>query len=327
MENTGAGKSSVINAVLNQDRIVPTNCMRACTAVVTEISYNSDDIPYRAEIEFIQSSDWEKELKILFQDLLDGDGNISRECCNADTDAGIAYAKVAAVYPTKSREEIESSSIDGLLEEVSYLLGRVREIKDTKASHFYTRLRRIVDSKERNGIVKRENGIVKRENGARVTRAAKEVAYWPLIKVLRIYVKSPVLSTGLVLVDLPGVSDANAARASVAEGYMKQCIGLWIVTPITRAVDDKAAQSLLGQSFKRPLKMDGSVGSVTFVCSKADDIDKTEVQESIDMYERLLPLRDRAEELRSEQKALDKELRSLNTSKIMYDEVNTLRSS
>ncbi len=35
--NTGAGKSSVINAMLEEERLVPTNCMRACTAVVTEM--------------------------------------------------------------------------------------------------------------------------------------------------------------------------------------------------------------------------------------------------------------------------------------------------
>ena len=38
--NTGAGKSSVINAMLDEERLVPTNCMRACTAVVTSISFN-----------------------------------------------------------------------------------------------------------------------------------------------------------------------------------------------------------------------------------------------------------------------------------------------
>jgi hypothetical protein len=54
--NTGAGKSSVINALLDEERVVPTSCMRACTAVVTEISWNESDKPsekYRAEIEFI----------------------------------------------------------------------------------------------------------------------------------------------------------------------------------------------------------------------------------------------------------------------------------
>ena len=32
-------------------------------------------------------------------------------------------------------------------------------------------------------------------------------------------------------------------------------------------VDDKAAKSLLGDSFKRQLKMDGGYHSVTFICS------------------------------------------------------------
>lgn len=64
--NTGAGKSSVINAMLDEERLVPTNCMRACTAVVTEMSYNNNTHPsakYRGEIEFIKASDWEKDLK------------------------------------------------------------------------------------------------------------------------------------------------------------------------------------------------------------------------------------------------------------------------
>ena len=82
---------------MDEERLVSTNCMRACTAVVTEISYNTDDVPYRAQIEFISSADWERELKVLFQDLLDADGKVSRECTNEETDAGIAYAKLKAV--------------------------------------------------------------------------------------------------------------------------------------------------------------------------------------------------------------------------------------
>ncbi len=70
--------------MLDEERLVPTNCMRACTAVVTEISYNSGDKPYRAQIEFISIADWEKELRTLFQDVLDGDGKVSRDCANED---------------------------------------------------------------------------------------------------------------------------------------------------------------------------------------------------------------------------------------------------
>lgn len=147
--NTGAGKSSVINAMLDEERLVPTNCMRACTAVVTEISYNHEECPYRAEIEFITVADWEKELETLFQDLLDGSGNVSRDCVNEDTDAGIAYAKIKAVYPKKTKEDIAKSSIEKLLQEVSHILGNSKKIEENDSLKFYKRLQHFVDSKRK----------------------------------------------------------------------------------------------------------------------------------------------------------------------------------
>lgn len=72
------------------------------------------------------------------------------------------------------------------------------------------------------------------------------------------------LSTGGVIDDLLGVQDdSNAAPAAVAAGYIKNCTGFWIVAPITRAVDDKAAKSLLGEGFKRQLKYDATYSRIT----------------------------------------------------------------
>lgn len=48
----------------------------------------------------------------------------------------------------------------------------------------------------------------------------KQMEFWPLIKVVRIYTKADALSTGAIVVDLPGVHDSNAARAAVAAGYV-----------------------------------------------------------------------------------------------------------
>jgi hypothetical protein len=44
---------------------------------------------------------------------------------------------------------------------------------------------------------------------------------WPLVRVCRIQHNWPVLATGAMLVDLPGVRDVNAARGRVAEAYLK----------------------------------------------------------------------------------------------------------
>ena len=202
--------------MLDEERLVPTNCMRACTACVTEIAYNEGEQPYRAVIEFISAADWEKELNVLFQDLLDNEGRVSRECTNEDTDAGIAYAKIKAVYPQKTKEDIANSNVKSLLKELSSVLGSRRNINENNSLTFYKRLQTFVDSKEKSVGKKNKDG--KKEK--------KERELWPLIRVVRLYVRAAALSTGAVIVDLPGVHDSNAARAAVAEGYMKQCTGM-----------------------------------------------------------------------------------------------------
>jgi hypothetical protein len=45
-------------------------------------------------------------------------------------------------------------------------------------------------------------------------KQGREIEYWPLIKVVKIYTKSDALSTGAVVVDLPGVHDSNAGETS-----------------------------------------------------------------------------------------------------------------
>lgn len=168
--------------MLDEERLVPTNCMRACTAVVTEISYNYlDDVPYRAQIEFIQAADWEKELRIMFQDLLDSNGNVSRDCANEDTEAGIAYAKIKAVYPQKTKEDIAKCNVAELLHGVSHILGTSRDIKETNSRVFYNRLQSFVDSKEKSTGNKDKNK--EKEKTKRKEKRALE--YWPLIRVVR----------------------------------------------------------------------------------------------------------------------------------------------
>jgi hypothetical protein len=45
-----------------------------------------------------------------------------------------------------------------------------------------------------------------------------------------------------VLVDLPGVADANTARGSIARKHMERCSAIWIVADINRAVDNYTAR-------------------------------------------------------------------------------------
>jgi len=290
--------------------LLPTNCMRACTASPTEISYNYSDDPdelYRAEVEFLTAEDWKKELDSLYVDLLDSNGEVSRDCANPDSEAGIAYAKIKAVYPKKTKEMISRTSTHELVSEpaVRGVLGAVKSLKAATSSSIYGQLQEFVDSKEKNSV--------------------KAMEYWPLIKVVRIFTKAKALATGACLVDLPGIQDSNAARAAAASNYMKACTGLWIVAPINRAVDDKTAKSLLGDSFRRQLKYDGTYSAVTFICSKTDDISITEAADSLQLEELLTESFDKVNSNKDEIRELKSKLANLKAEKeLLEDEIESI---
>ncbi|KAH6654028.1 hypothetical protein BKA67DRAFT_518272 [Truncatella angustata] len=289
---TGSGKSSLINALIGEKKIVPTNCMRACTAVSTEISWNESELPeerYQAEIEFITREEWRAELGHLFSDLSDSNSS-TFTTNNKDSDAGVAWAKIKSIYPLLELEALTKTNESCLARDASIrgLLGSTEKIYAPSADLLYKRVHQYIDSKEKNSDSRESSGPSE---------------LWPLIKVVRIFLKSEILRNGIVLVDLPGVGDSNAARATVADKYLEKCNGIWVVAPIIRAVDNKAAQHLLGETFKMQLKFDGGFSIVSFVCSRTDEILIEEAVESLknrcenldSEYRDLLALKDRVD--------------------------------
>lgn len=310
--------------------------MRACTATVTEISYNHSDDPhklYRAEVEFITATEWHQELESLLGDLRDDSGQISKDFKNPDTVAGLAFSKIKAVYPLKTSTRIVQSSASDLVNEpdICGLLGQIKHVNETTSAALSEGLQHYVDSKEK------------------TAKSAKVMEYWPLIKVVRIYCKAHVLSTGAIVVDLPGVQDryvfsmphkacrsqlswkrcksmanslpSNAARAAIAENYMKTCDSLWVAAAIQRAVDDKSARKLFSDSFKRQLKLDGQISAVTFICTKTDDILESEVIRSLDLDDLVVKKRAKIDEFR---KACSRHERE---KECLHDQMNGLELS
>ncbi|KAI8635076.1 hypothetical protein F5Y19DRAFT_470125 [Xylariaceae sp. FL1651] len=278
---TGHGKSSLINALLGETRLVPTSCFRACTAVPTELSWNfSDDLDhlYSAEIEFISEEEWHSELIYLYNDLLASSGEVSTEGEIEKSDAGVAWAKIKAVFPKLTKQTIGQTDAKTLGDDpaVNNLLGTIKTVRERTASALYEGIRVYVDSKK---------AAVSATSDGDEVDTERKMELWPLIKVVRIYTKADVLSTGAVIVDLPGVQDSNAARAAIAEKYIEKCHGLWVVSMITRAVNNKTAQELLGTHFKQQLKLDGNYSNVTFICSKTDDINANEDADSLGLSE------------------------------------------
>ena len=330
----GAGKTSLINALVDEPDLLPTNCMRAATAVVTEVAYNDHSAAkYRAEIEFVSRASWHGELGVLVRDMNDHgrgeeilpppEGDVFRR-----SEAAAAVEKIRAVYPMLSVEEIMDSSAEDLCEReilAGEVLGETVVIENEDPRVFSRALAAYIDSKGKktrtpnpnnNGNASGSSGDVKGkapmrtifDNSITSTPSTKE--YWPFVRVVRVYIKAKALSTGATLIDLPSLIDSNASRAAVAQEYMQKCAAHWIVSPINRAIDERVARDLLSPNLRLQLHMDGAVDTLTFVCTKTDDVSVSEVQEAL--LRRDLPSPSLGSERSAKCKELGQDVRILN---------------
>ncbi|KAG2348817.1 hypothetical protein BDR05DRAFT_873352 [Suillus weaverae] len=321
---TGAGKSSILNALLD-DNIVPTSGMRACTAVVTEIAYHAAPT-INADVSFLSEAEWRAELAVLLDDLVDGDGNLKRTT-DLRSDSGVAWHKVHAVYPSIAQDQLIHLTVDQILardKNIANVLGTTKKISAKNSMIFAQEIAKYIDSKDQKRGSKKDktkdknNETKKKDNGP---------ALWPLIRQVNVRCNAQALSTGAILVDLPGVADANAARNSIAKDYMKKCDCIWILAPITRAVDDKTARDLLGEAFKLQLMSTYDAHTITFIASKCDDISCSEVipalgveddpeleeiEGRIEQYkEETADLKEKKTDAESSMKAIDKQLKEV----------------
>lgn len=206
--NTGAGKSSLINAILGVPDLIPTSGIEACTAVATEIMRNDTDpddptSAYRAKIILITKNAWGKEIDTMLSDLRADDGTLSRAYEDKDTEAGIAYAKIKAVYPQKARTKdlISKLTKDDLLGDPEVLkhLDSEIELRACACEELKLQVQEFLESAE--------------TPARRTGRKKKPIALWPLIEVVRIYIRLEALSTGTTIVDLVrGMPDVFLGR-------------------------------------------------------------------------------------------------------------------
>ncbi|KAG2118858.1 uncharacterized protein F5147DRAFT_757285 [Suillus discolor] len=289
---TGAGKSSTINALLDVD-VVPTSGMRACTSVVTEISYHTAPT-INADVLFLSEAEWREELTVLLDDIKAEGSNLKRTT-DLHGDVEVAWYKVHAVYPSVTLPQLVDMTADQMLAyntNIVHILGTTRKISADDSSSFAQKIARYVDSSTGQKRQGKKNKTQKgKKTGASdnlvINAEEKEdhdTALWPLIRQVNIQCNAWALSTGAILVDLPGVADVNPARNRVAKDYMKKCNCIWILAPITRAVDDKTARDLLGEAFRTQL-MNGNYDAhtITFIATKCDDIACSEVITALDL--------------------------------------------
>ncbi|XP_034151086.1 nuclear GTPase SLIP-GC-like isoform X2 [Esox lucius] len=246
---TGAGKSSLINTILGETKLLPSGNQGACTSVMIQVEANMTNDKYIAEIEFITVQEWEDELSSIFMartcELGDDE---DMDDSNDDEDEDIITAFYGNVGRGKNLEELMDKRC----------FSNIPEFRSALKKCF------LCDTAEELS-----------ENICCFTRSDTqndEPQYWPLVKCITVKVpNSNDLLEHVVLVDLPGNGDCNKSRDEMWKKSVGDCSAVWIVSDISRATSEKECWEILNSTVSL-FGNGGECQSLSFICTKTDVI-------------------------------------------------------
>ncbi|XP_051949148.1 nuclear GTPase SLIP-GC-like [Xyrauchen texanus] len=242
---SGEGMSSLLNAVLGKNYLLPSGCFGACTAVITQVEANLSDSNYSAEIELFSKEEWEKELKDLLNIL--SDENEDRN----DDMIEIALEKITVLYG----EDADQKTFDELMmENCKIFASLTTKISKSDVTEFANEVDFYIQHSKSSG-----GGW-----------------YWPLVKSVTLKIPNcNELLEHIVLVDIPGTGDCNKLRDAMWKSKLRECSNVWIVSAINRAITDKEPWGILKHCVE-DLGPGGECKSIHFICTKTDEIEPGE---------------------------------------------------
>ncbi|XP_063327907.1 nuclear GTPase SLIP-GC-like isoform X2 [Pelmatolapia mariae] len=253
---TGAGKSSLINAIIKEKNLLPSGSVSACTSVMIKVEANTRSSKYEAEIEFITKEEWKDELWS-FRQFLDNNEYQEKE---GDDDYRDAVEKLSALYG----EEWKEKSSENLMENKYF-----KEIPE-----FLQSRRKILRCESANELSAKFVKYTRSDSKQGEGNEGKKW-FWPLVKFVTVRVPNKSLLQHVTLVDLPGNGDCNKSRDQMWKGIVGDCSTVWIVTEINRAAAEKEAWEIL-ESVSSLIGNGGECQQIHFICTKSDLLDDSD---------------------------------------------------
>ncbi|KAL3987098.1 pyruvate dehydrogenase kinase 2/3/4 [Sarotherodon galilaeus] len=244
---TGAGKSSLINAIINKEGLLPSGSVSACTSVMIKVEATNGS-KYEAHIEFITKEDWEDEVQSLKQALEDNDDDDD----GGNDDLLDPDGKLSALYGEEWKERSTHSLMDNkyFIDIPEFRTSKIKILKSDSAERLSEKFVKYTRSDSN------ESEEVKRW-------------YWPLVKCVTVKVPENDFLDHVTLVDLPGNGDCNRSRDQMWKGFVASCSTVWIVTEMNRAASEREAWEIL-EDASSLLGNGGECQQIHFICTKSD---------------------------------------------------------
>ncbi|KAL5362705.1 hypothetical protein BJX96DRAFT_106499 [Aspergillus floccosus] len=302
--DSGVGKSTLINSLLDREGLARSSGDgAACTTVVTEFRHVDGEHPrqYTIEADFMDL----EEIQELLEELLRSfRGYYTREFVEVQSAEEQEKIKAAAIrardtltslFPNHPEVNHEYLAAEGIETEQA-ILQHLRELAISVRNH-----RPGGPDAEQYRVVARNDEQCKDRLDELTTDPGEpsKPAIWPFVKVIRVYLKSPILRTGLVLADLPGFRDLNYARVRATERYLRHhCDEVFIVSTIIRCTTDPSIDDIISRCARnQPIRI---------VCTRSEEVNPSETERAKDTPRRV---RERIRDYTNRIQGLERSLR------------------
>ncbi|KAG8506317.1 Nuclear GTPase SLIP-GC [Galemys pyrenaicus] len=258
--STGAGKSSLINAIIQQEMFLPVSGESSCTSCIVQVSSGCRE-QYEARIHLLSDQEWKEELRQLTRFLHGteepGGEEEEEEAWGRDDAAEDARCKLQALYGHGAERRSYKELLRAKPKE-KVPASRVITLKAEEAGELSLKLDPYIRT--------RPTGW----EGQRV-ETETETQLWPLIKYVEVTLpKSELIPEGVVLVDIPGTGDFNSKRDEMWKKTIDKCSVIWVVSDIERVSGGRAHEALLHESIKACQR--GFCSDVALVVTKTDKL-------------------------------------------------------
>ncbi|XP_067389437.1 nuclear GTPase SLIP-GC-like [Emydura macquarii macquarii] len=264
--STGAGKSSLLNAIIDQQFFLPVSDREACTSCMVQVNSNRGE-NYEAKIHLLSLEEWKEELKNLVE-LVKKPEEEEEEEEKAEEEEGEeekegdvveAVRKLRALYGKDAEARPYSDLLSAKLL-VNIPASKCIQLKAAQAEELSDEL----------------DPYIRCDNYKDVKEPAQDdvgsrMRLWPLIKYVEVTIpKSDVIPEGVVFMDIPGIGDYNSKRDEMWKETINKCSVIWVISDIERVVGDKVHEVLLTESIKA--YQGGMCSDIALVVTKSDKL-------------------------------------------------------
>ena len=256
---SGAGKSTLINALIGLD-LLPHDTGTAVTAIVTELSWRSDDYCLEAHIK-------SKDEFLLYFKQACSKARAAKNDADTQEDPS-AFENGVDKSERSDIELVTGMSLDKLLK-----TARIGDESDYILPEILSRL-------GHGPMI--ENLFMRGEEDKLRDFCWKCLCSKGVLRpiVNKVTIRGPfeVTRSGLSLVDVPGLNDPDPTRDKIAREFLQKCNLLWWVASTTRIMSDTVHNFLVESRQLLKLELEGRLASFGAVITKIDDLNPTAIR-------------------------------------------------